>query len=89
MAKIFGAKFDMISPVWLQVLHKGKNIYEIGGTHDIDVKWAQEVRRVGQPGKKSNNIYCFSFICDFYELNNLCTQIFNNVFSISSSARDV
>lgn len=53
MAKIFGAKFDMISPVWLQIVHKGKNQYEIAGTHDVDAKWIQDVRKAGPPGKKS------------------------------------
>lgn len=43
----------MVSPVWLQVLHKGKQKYEIGGTHDIDAKWLHEVRKSGSPGKKS------------------------------------
>ncbi|XP_031623934.1 chitinase domain-containing protein 1 [Contarinia nasturtii] len=52
VAKTFGSKFDIISPVWLQVLHKGKHKYEIGGTHDVDAKWIQDVRRAGPPGKK-------------------------------------
>lgn len=52
MAKLFGAKFDIISPVWLQVLHKGKQKYEIGGTHDVDAKWIQDVRKAGARGKK-------------------------------------
>lgn len=54
VAKLFGSKFDMISPVWLQVLHKGEQKYEIGGAHDVDAKWMQEVRKSGPPGKKSN-----------------------------------
>lgn len=48
---MFGAKIDYVSPVWLQVQHKGKNKYEIAGTHDVDAKWIQEVRKAG--GKKS------------------------------------
>lgn len=52
VAKIFGAKFDIISPVWFQVLQKGKNKYEIGGLHDIDAEWMRDVRKTGG-GKKS------------------------------------
>lgn len=52
VAKTFGTKFDIISPVWLQVQHKRNNKYEISGTHDVDARWIQDVRRTG-PGKKS------------------------------------
>lgn len=34
----------MISPVWIQINRKGKENYEIAGTHDIDVNWIKEVR---------------------------------------------
>lgn len=54
MAKLFGGKFDMISPVWLQVRHTGNKKYEITGTHDIDNKWMEDVRRAGPTGQKSN-----------------------------------
>lgn len=54
VAKIFGSKFDMISPVWLQVLRKGQNVYELGGGHDIDVEWIRDVRRGGAKQLKSN-----------------------------------
>lgn len=37
----------MISPVWLQVIKKGKD-YEIGGTHDIDAGWIRDVRRANE-----------------------------------------
>lgn len=43
----------MISPVWLQVRHKGNKEYEITGTHDIDTKWVEDVRRAGPRGQKS------------------------------------
>lgn len=59
VAKLFGSKFDMISPVWLQVLHKGSHKYEISGAHDVDAKWIRDVRKSGPPGKKS--ILFFSF----------------------------
>lgn len=57
MAKTFGAKFDIISPVWLQIQQKGKNKYEITGTHDIDTKWIQDVRQTGASGIKSRRIF--------------------------------
>lgn len=53
VAKIFGAKFDMISPVWLQIRYKGNKKYGITGTHDIDIKWMEDVRRAGSPQQKS------------------------------------
>lgn len=52
VAKIFGAKFDIISPVWLQVIKKGKQKFDIGGTHDVDDKWIQDVRRTGPKKSK-------------------------------------
>lgn len=52
MAKIFGPKFDMISPVWLQVLRKDRHVYEIGGAHDIDAGWIRDVRKAGPKGQK-------------------------------------
>lgn len=47
VAKIWGNKFEMISPVWLQIIRKGKEKYEIGGTHDIDVNWIAELTKNG------------------------------------------
>lgn len=45
VAKTFGSKFTHISPVWLQVRRKGKNRYEVTGTHDVDKAWMKDVRR--------------------------------------------
>lgn len=53
MAKIWAGKFDIISPVWLQVLRRG-NSYEIGGTHDIDLGWIKDVRTSGPGNTKCN-----------------------------------
>ena len=36
VVKTFGAKFTLISPVWLQVVPEGIDDYAIKGTHDID-----------------------------------------------------
>ncbi|XP_058125108.1 chitinase domain-containing protein 1 [Anopheles ziemanni] len=47
VAKIWGPKFDYVSPVWLQVLRKGPKQYEIGGVHDIDDGWVKDVKKAG------------------------------------------
>lgn len=48
----------MISPVWLQVVVKGKHQYEITGTHDIkeNRKWMKEVRSAGAQRNKSKSL---------------------------------
>ncbi|KAH8377869.1 hypothetical protein KR093_007623, partial [Drosophila rubida] len=47
VAKIFAKKFDIISPVWLQIVKQGKD-YRVAGTHDIDAGWLTDVRRKGK-----------------------------------------
>lgn len=47
VAKIFGPKFSLISPVWLQVTISSTDDFLIGGTHDVDQGWIQEVRKQG------------------------------------------
>lgn len=47
MAKTFGPKFNIISPVWLQILRKQDLKYEIAGTHDCDEKWMKDVKKSG------------------------------------------
>ncbi|XP_046630112.1 chitinase domain-containing protein 1 [Neodiprion virginianus] len=44
VAKIFGGKFTLISPVWLQIHRIGKNSYDMP-THDIDKGWMKAVRK--------------------------------------------
>lgn len=48
MAKIWGGKFNYVSPVWLQVLRKGPKQYELGGAHDIDAGWVKDVKKAGE-----------------------------------------
>lgn len=55
VAKIFGAKFDMISPVWLQVVSSGQSSYEITGTHDVDANWIKAVRKAGPKNQLSKS----------------------------------
>ena len=48
MAKIFGEKFSLISPVWLQIQPSkddSSKPYLIGGSHDIDGNWVAEVKK--------------------------------------------
>lgn len=47
VAKIFAKKFDIISPVWLQIVKQG-GAYAVAGTHDIDAGWLTDVRRKGK-----------------------------------------
>ncbi|KAK2726416.1 chitinase domain-containing protein 1-like [Artemia franciscana] len=45
IAKIFGAKLSLVSPVWLQVRPKSGFGYEITGTQDVDQSWIRDVRK--------------------------------------------
>lgn len=47
VAKIFAKKFDIISPVWLQIVKHGDD-YAIAGDHDIDAGWLNDLRRKGK-----------------------------------------
>ncbi|XP_067835753.1 chitinase domain-containing protein 1 [Heptranchias perlo] len=44
IAKTFGEKFTLISPVWLQIQRKGVQLYHVTGQHDIDQGWMKKVR---------------------------------------------
>ncbi|XP_055595972.1 chitinase domain-containing protein 1 [Uranotaenia lowii] len=48
VAKIWGGKFNWVSPVWLQILRKGPKQYELGGAHDIDAGWVKDVKKAGE-----------------------------------------
>ncbi|XP_043828364.1 chitinase domain-containing protein 1 isoform X2 [Dromiciops gliroides] len=45
IAKIFGNKFTMISPVWLQVKRRGQELYQILGLQDTDQDWMKSVKK--------------------------------------------
>jgi len=47
VAKLFGAKFTLISPVWLQVTVSNNDDFLLGGAHDVDQGWIKEVRKHG------------------------------------------
>ncbi|XP_071447535.1 chitinase domain-containing protein 1 [Hetaerina americana] len=51
IAKQFGGKFSMISPVWFQLKRNGKYQYEITGLHDLDSGWVEDVRKAGSSRK--------------------------------------
>lgn len=53
VAKIWGAKFDVISPVWLQIVRLSSGQYEMQGTHDIDASWVDDVRTAAKRKNKS------------------------------------
>lgn len=44
VAKTFGAKFNYISPVWLQIVPTTHGTFKIRGGHDIDAGWVRDVR---------------------------------------------
>ncbi|XP_043373778.1 chitinase domain-containing protein 1 isoform X3 [Dermochelys coriacea] len=45
IAKVFGNKFMLISPVWLQVKRKGKEMFQFTGLHDADQDWIKDVKK--------------------------------------------
>ncbi|XP_053801580.1 chitinase domain-containing protein 1 isoform X4 [Vidua chalybeata] len=48
IAKIFGNKFTLISPVWLQVKRRGKERFQFAGLHDADQGWMKDVRKTSK-----------------------------------------
>ncbi|XP_075152381.1 chitinase domain-containing protein 1 [Haematobia irritans] len=56
VAKIFAGKFDIISPVWFQIVKKGDD-YKVQGTHDIDSGWMKSVRDKGTTARKTIEIF--------------------------------
>lgn len=48
VVKTFGNKFDIISPVWLQIVRLGDLRYEVRGTHDVI-----ELKTANNPDTKS------------------------------------
>jgi hypothetical protein len=47
IAKNFGTKFSLVSPVWLQVTVSNNEDYLVGGAHDVDTNWMVDVRKRG------------------------------------------
>ena len=45
VAKVFGSKFTQISPVWLQLKRRGREMFEITGLHDVDQGWMRAVKK--------------------------------------------
>ncbi|XP_037373236.1 chitinase domain-containing protein 1 [Talpa occidentalis] len=45
VAKVFGAKFTRISPVWLQLKRRGRELFEVTGLHDVDPGWIRALRK--------------------------------------------
>nr|XP_033784166.1 chitinase domain-containing protein 1 [Geotrypetes seraphini] len=45
IAKTFGNKFPLLSPVWLQVKRQGREAYHITGLHDADKGWIKDVKK--------------------------------------------
>lgn len=49
IAKIFGGKFTQISPVWLQLKRRGREMFEVTGLHDVD-QGSHRAARLRIPG---------------------------------------
>ncbi|XP_041982179.1 chitinase domain-containing protein 1 [Aricia agestis] len=47
VAKSWAAKFNYVSPVWLQIKRQTPNIYIISGLHDVDNGWMKSVKQKG------------------------------------------
>ncbi|XP_006893413.1 PREDICTED: chitinase domain-containing protein 1 [Elephantulus edwardii] len=45
VAKTFGNKFTQVSPVWLQLKRRGREMFEVTGLHDVDQGWMRVVRK--------------------------------------------
>ncbi|XP_030057109.1 chitinase domain-containing protein 1 [Microcaecilia unicolor] len=45
IAKTFGNKFPLLSPVWLQVKRRGREAYQVTGLHDADQGWIKDVKK--------------------------------------------
>lgn len=53
IAEKFTNKFEMISPVWLQIKRSPDGTYKISGDHDIDSNWIKRLKK-NNPAIKSN-----------------------------------
>ncbi|MBN3272765.1 CHID1 protein, partial [Polyodon spathula] len=42
---VFGPKFTMVSPVWLQIRRRGLESFHVTGLHDVDQGWIKAVRK--------------------------------------------
>ncbi|XP_030338575.1 chitinase domain-containing protein 1 isoform X1 [Strigops habroptila] len=74
IAKMFGNKFTLISPVWLQVKRRGKERFQFTGLHDADKGWMKDVR------KNSKNIKIVYLIVPRILFDGWTYQDFESVF---------
>ncbi|XP_058160885.1 chitinase domain-containing protein 1 isoform X1 [Dasypus novemcinctus] len=45
VAKVFGSKFTLVAPVWLQLRRRGREMFEVTGLHDVDQGWMRAARK--------------------------------------------
>ena len=85
VAKTFGNKFTMISPVWLQVVPgvTNSNKYAVAGLHDVDQGWMRDVRSSGSDSGvrilprhgRSETVHILHRSCDLLPLfSQLCPR---------------
>ncbi|XP_012935623.1 chitinase domain-containing protein 1 [Aplysia californica] len=77
VAKLFGSKFQYVSPVWLQVKRHPGGAYHIQGTHDVDKGWISAVVQ----GRKTRMVPRLLF--DGWSLED-----FNSLFEDEDSIED-
>ncbi|XP_037806542.1 chitinase domain-containing protein 1 [Lucilia sericata] len=56
IATTFAKKFDLISPVWFQIV-KQDGKYKVNGLHDIDARWMKDVRTKGKNEQRSMQFF--------------------------------
>jgi hypothetical protein len=62
IAEKFTNKFEMISPVWLQIKRSPDGTYKISGDHDIDSNWMKRLKNSNPAIKSSKLIFISSKI---------------------------
>jgi len=77
LAKIFAKKFDMVTPVWLQIVRKGRKNYEFTGTHDIDQNWMKTVKKNSQTEDGNHAEFLPRILFEKFEPEDL-HALFNN-----------
>jgi hypothetical protein len=66
IAEKFTNKFEMISPVWLQIKRSPDGTYKISGDHDIDSNWMKRLKNSNPSTKSSKLILLLSKIYLIY-----------------------
>ena len=83
-AKTFGKKFSSVSPVWLQIVPQPGNQehpYVVMGTHDVDKKWLQDVRKASPDVKIIPRVLFDKWSADDY------VRLFSDAWRVDAIAK--